>query len=73
MLMIEQKEWHQEIPGGVKWEFELAGFALGKWGSNHTGTGIWSLGMEKKIKNQKWEWDLRIARKNKARKTCFIS
>ena len=41
---------------------ELAGFALGKWGLSHTGTGIWSLGMEKKFKNQKWEWDLRIAK-----------
>ena len=45
-----------EGPEGVKWELGLAGFVLGKWGSGHTGTGIWSLGMRKKnVKNQKWE------------------
>ena len=33
---------------GVKLELGLTGFALGKWGSSHTGTGIWSLGMGKK-------------------------
>ena len=37
-----------EEPEGVKWELGLAGFALGKWGSSHTGTRIWSLGMGKK-------------------------
>ena len=31
-------------------------------GVQATGTGIWSLGMEKNVKNQKWEWDLRIAK-----------
>ena len=40
----------------------MAGFALGKWDSSHTGTGIWSLGMGKNVKNQKWEWDLRITK-----------
>ena len=50
-----------EGPEVVKWELGLAGFALGKWGSSHTGTGIWSLGMGKNVKNQKWEWNLRIA------------
>ena len=39
---------------GVKWELGLAGFALGKWSSSHTGTGIWSLEMGKNVKNQKW-------------------
>ena len=43
----------KEGPEGVKWELGLADFALGKWGSSHTGTGIWSLIMGKmlKIKN----------------------
>ena len=27
-------------------------------GVQATGTGIWSLGMGKNVKNQKWEWDL---------------
>ena len=38
-----------EGPEGVKWELGLAGFFLGKWGSSHIGTGIWSLGMGKKF------------------------
>ena len=33
-----------------------------KNGVQATGTGIWSLGMGKNVKNQKWEWDLRIAK-----------
>ena len=41
-----------EGPEGVKWELGLADFGLGKWGSSHTGTGIWSLGMGKNVKNQ---------------------
>ena len=52
----------KEGPEGVKWELGLAGFTLGKWSSSHTGTGIWSLGMGKNVKNQKWEWDLRIVK-----------
>ena len=51
-----------EGPEGVKWELRLAGFALGKWGSSHTGTGIQSLGMGKNVKNQRREWGLRIAK-----------
>ena len=51
-----------EGPDGVKWELGLAGLALGKWGSSHTATRIWSLGMGKNFKNQKWEWNLRIAK-----------
>ena len=39
---------YMEDPEGVKWELGLVGFVLGKWGSSHTGTGIWSLGMRKK-------------------------
>ena len=42
---------YREGPEGVKWELGLAGFALGKWGSNHTETGIWSVGMKKTVKN----------------------
>ena len=45
---------------GVKWELRLAGFALKKWSSSHTGTGHWE--WEKNVKNQKWEWDLRIVK-----------
>ena len=44
-----------EGPEGVKWELGLAGFALGKWGSSH-----WE--WEKIVKNQKWEWNLRMAK-----------
>ena len=51
-----------EGPKGVKWELGLEGFALGNWGSSHTGTGFWPLGMGKNVKNQKWELDLRIAK-----------
>ena len=53
-----QRDWGNLIQNGrlcykegsedVKWELGLADFALGKWGSSHTGTGIWSLGMGKK-------------------------
>ena len=40
---------------------ELAGFALGKWGSTHTGTGICHSELEKtlKIKNGNGIWELR--------------
>ena len=38
----------EEGPEGVKWELGLAVFALVKWGSSHTGTRVWSLGMGKK-------------------------
>ena len=44
------------------WELGLADFVLGKWGSSHAGTGIWSLEWEKNVKNQKWEWDSRIVK-----------
>ena len=61
--MSNSKTCKVEGPEGVKWELGLAGFApVRKWGSSHTGTGIWSLGMGKNIKNQKWERDLRIAK-----------
>ena len=53
---------YKEGPEGVKWELGLAGFALEKWGLNHTGTGIWSLGMGKNVTNKKWEWNLRIVK-----------
>ena len=51
----------QEGPEGVKWELGLEGFALGKWDSS---PWDWDLdtGNEKNVKNQKWEWDLRIAK-----------
>ena len=58
-----------EGPEGVKWELGLASFALGKWGSSHTGTGkkmlkikngngIWELqsGIWKKKWTGKWDW-----------------
>ena len=56
-ILVFTQKFHEEGPEGVKWELGLAGFTLGKWGSSHTGTGIWSLGMGKK-----WEWDSRIAK-----------
>ena len=43
-----QEQAQAEGLEGVKWELGSAGIALGKWGSSHTGTGIWSLGMGKK-------------------------
>ena len=51
-ILVFTQKFHEEGPEGVKWELGLAGFTLGKWGSSHTGTGIWSLGMGKK-----WEWE----------------
>ena len=47
-MKILEMIWLYEGPEGVKWELGLAGFALGKWGSSHTGTGIRSLGFGKK-------------------------
>ena len=58
LITIEtgDKSWlHGPLGGseGIKWELGfLAGFALGKWGSSYTGTGIWSLGMGIMLKNK---------------------
>ena len=38
-----------ERPEWVKWKLGLVSFGLGKWGSSHTGTWIWSLGMGEKM------------------------
>ena len=53
---------YNEGPEGVKMGIGIGRFYPGKWGLSHTGTGIWSLGMGKNVKNQKWERDLRIAK-----------
>ena len=36
MLVATELEATKDGTEGVKWELELAGFALGKWGSSHT-------------------------------------
>ena len=53
--------WFIEGPEGVKWELGLVGFTLGKWGSSHWDYDL-VMDMGKNVKNQKWAWDLRIAK-----------
>ena len=43
---------------------KLAGFALAKWGSSLWDWDLVSGNGKKIVKYQKWEWDLRIAKRD---------
>ena len=49
-------------PEGIKWELGLGGFCPGKMGLKPLVLGFGHCEREKNVKNQKWKWDLSIAK-----------